>query len=99
VSGKTDRHVAKVDFGMQTATPMKESGCKTKQTDMDCICIQMELNTWASGKMMCSMAGVKKLGQMAQDSKVIIMRVKNMATVLTTGQMVLRLQEVGLTIK
>ncbi len=98
-SGKTAKHVAKVGFGMQTATLIMESGCKTKLMDTGCTYIQMELNIWVSGKMMCSTGGVKKHGQMVRVSKVITKRVRNMAMGLTTGRTDLRLPVAGRTIK
>jgi len=98
-SGKTVKHVARVGFGMQTATLMKESGSKTKLMVMGCIYIQTVLNIWVTGKKMYSTVGVRKHGQTARGSKVITKRVKNMVMVPTTGQTDLRLQVAGPTIK
>ena len=98
-SGKTAKHVARVGFGMQTATLMKESGCKTKLMDTGCIYIQTELNTWVTGKTMYNTVGVRKHGQTARGSKVITKRVRNMVMAPTTGQTDHRLPGAGPTIK
>jgi hypothetical protein len=98
-NGKTARLVAKVDFGMLTAIPMKASGCKIKQTDMDFIYIQTELNTWVIGKTMFNMVGARKHGQMVQGSKAITRRERNTVMALTIGQMDPHLLEAGLTTK
>jgi hypothetical protein len=99
VSGRMARLAAKVDFGMRTATHMKVNGCRIKQTDTDYIYTLMELSTWVTGKTMFNTVGDRKLGQMAQDSKGIIMMERNMVMVHTTGQMVLHLPGAGLITK
>lgn len=98
-SGKMAKHVVGVGFGMQTATLIMGSGCRTKLMDMGCIYTQTELNTWASGKTMYNTVGVRKHGQTDRDSKVITKRVRNMVMAPTTGQTDLRLPVVGPTIK
>jgi len=99
VSGKTAKHVEKVDFGTRMATLMKANGYKIKQTDTVCIYIQTELNTWAIGKTMFNMVVDRKLGQMVQDLKAITKRERNMVVAPTTGQMDLHLLGAGLTTK
>lgn len=98
-SGKTDKHVVKVDFGMPTVTPMKVNGCKIKQTDMVCTYTQTEPNIWVIGKMMFNMVEDRKLGQMVQGLKAITRRERNTVKELTTGQMDLRLPGAGPTTK
>jgi len=45
VSGKMDKHVAKVVSGMRTETLMKDNGTKIKRMGMDYTCMPMVQNT------------------------------------------------------
>lgn len=90
-NGRMGKHVAKDVSGMPMATPMRDSGSKTKQTDMDNTYTLTVQNTSVIGKMMFSTAEDKRHGLTARRLRAIMWKAKSMDREPTSGLMALHL--------
>jgi len=94
-NGKMGRLVVRAGFGTPTETPTRATGYKIRQTGMASICMLTVLSISAIGRTMCNMVGVRRLGPMARDLKVITKRAGNMDREFITGPMALVSMEDG----
>jgi hypothetical protein len=87
VNGKIIELMAKASSCMLTVTYTKETGSMIRPTGMVSISMSMVQGTKVLGKTTYSMVKEKKLGLMAQYTKVNIDRVKSTDLVYTVGTM------------
>lgn len=93
VIGYVIKHMVEENYNILMVISMRVNGNWIKQMGLVCIYMLMEQNILDNGKMICKMERVMRYGQMAQNMKVIILKVKNMDMVKYTLLMVQHIKD------
>lgn len=94
-NGARTELMAKASSFMLMATSMMDFGQMIKRMVMECTSMSTVLSTKDSGRMICSMDLVLKLGLMAPDTKVITLKEERMVLDHTNGMMDHSTQVIG----